>query len=317
MRTLVRTTLGLGSALLCSALMAAPPLRVIVPISPGSTQDFVARSLSDALGKQLDRPVFVENLPGAGGVTGTAQMVRAKPDGNTVAVVGSSHVINPNVIKSLPFDALADVTPITVAGSVPLILVVHPSLPARDLPKFLALLRKEPGKYNYASAGNGSITHLASALLLKEAGLQAQHVPYNGVAPQVVGMIAGETQFSFVTVTQAAALIKDGKLRGLAVSSSAPTPLLPELPPLAQAGVPGYGIEAWIAFIGPAGLPDAAVQQIYQAVRSGLAHDATRALFAKQDFNTIGSTPAETRALFAREAEKYRAVAIQAGVTPQ
>jgi tripartite-type tricarboxylate transporter receptor subunit TctC len=170
---------------------AQTPMRVILPVSPGSGVDAIMRAASPALSKALNQPVVIENLAGAGGVTGTAVLAKAPPDGNTIGVVSNNHVINPSVFRKMPFDSLADITPISVIGATPFVLVVNPKVPARTVQELITLLKAKPGTYNYASSGNGTVIHLAAALFVDQAGVDAHHIPYKGVGPMVTDLIGG------------------------------------------------------------------------------------------------------------------------------
>ncbi len=195
------------------------PLRLIVPLSAGSTGDTVARALTNGFSKTMGRTVVVENLPGAGGSTGTAQMLRAARDGNTLALVTSTHVINPSIYKSLPFDAVKDITPIAVIGDSPGVLLVHPSLPIRNLRELIAYAKANPGKLNYGSSGNGTSLHLLAVMLAKEADIDIVHVPYKGNAPMLTDLMGGQVQLGFQSTTAGAPVVRAGTLRAIAVTT--------------------------------------------------------------------------------------------------
>lgn len=205
------------------------PLRFILPMAAGSVGDALARGMTSHLTQALKRPVVVENLPGAGGMTGTAQLVRAPADGSALALVSTSHVINPFVFKAMPYDPIKDVTPITVIGKSMMVLVVNPAVPAQNLAEFVRLLKASPGKLNYGSSGNGGVTHLPAEMFHREAGVSARHIPYKGLSAQVTDIIAGVVEYGFVPVGVAVPQLKAGKLRALAVTGAVRSPMLSQV----------------------------------------------------------------------------------------
>ncbi|WP_342131040.1 Bug family tripartite tricarboxylate transporter substrate binding protein [Hydrogenophaga sp. OTU3427] len=291
------------------------PLRLIVPLTTGSTVDTVARSLSNPLAQASGHPVVVENLPGAGGMTGTAQMVRAPKDGLTLALTSSNHVINPGIYKKPLFDALKDITPITVVGTVPLVLVVSPSVPAKNAQELIALLKARKGEMNIGSAGNGSVLHLAAELFASEAGVDITHVPYKGTGPLVTDLLGGQVQAGFVSVTAAAPHIKAGKLRAIGTSTKQRSAVLPDVPTLAESGLPNYAFDAWLAVIGPADLPKATVDKLFQDVKKAVSSTEVQQAFAAQGIATIVSTPEQTVGFFKAELDKHLALVKKSGAT--
>ncbi|MEH3086119.1 MAG: tripartite tricarboxylate transporter substrate binding protein [Xylophilus ampelinus] len=291
------------------------PVRLILPLSTGSTVDVVARAMSNPLSQAFGAPVVIENIPGAGGISGTTQLVRAPKDGHTLAMVSSNHVINPSIYKSMPYDSLKDITPICVLGTVPLALVVHPSVPARTTQELVALLKAHPGKYNFGSAGNGGVLHLAGEMFKSQAGVDIRHVPYRGTGPLVVDVVGGQVEMAVVSVTAVAAHIKAGKLVGIGVSTPKRVPILPDVPTLAESGLPNYAIDSWIALIGPAGLPPALVEKSYQAVKATLAQKEVQDVFAQQGLVITNGTPAQAAPFFKAEYEKHARLVKLSGAT--
>lgn len=281
------------------------PVRVIVPLTTGSTVDTLARALSPPLARALGQPVVVENIAGAGGVSGTAQLVRAPKDGQTLALVSSNHVINPAIYKSMPFDTLKDITPITVVGTVPLVLVATNALPVKSLKDLVAYAKANPGKVDYGSAGNGSVLHLAAELLKSEGSIFLTHIPYKGTGPLTTDLIGGQIHLAFLSVTAAAPHVKAGRLKALGVSTTQRSQVLPEVPTLAEAGLPGYSFDAWIALIGPAGLPKAQVQKLYQDVKATLAQKEVQDIMAAQGIAPVGSPPESAEPFFKAELAKH------------
>ncbi len=289
------------------------PLRMILPMAAGSVGDTLARRLGVHLSRSLGRPVVVDNLPGGGGVTGTVQLVRAPKDGQTLAIISSSHVVNPFIYKTVPFDALKDITPITVIGSSPFVLAVHPTFPAKNLSEFIAHVKANPGKFNYGSAGNGSVTQLAMELLGKEAGLSFTHIPYKGLAAQVNDQLGGQVEFGFIPIGVAAPLLASGKLRAVALSSTVRAPQLPQIPTVAESGLPTYSFEPWLAVIGPAGLAPAKVDELYGHIRAALAQKDVLDLLASQDFKLANMTPDQTSIYMQQEMKRYEALVKYSG----
>jgi tripartite-type tricarboxylate transporter receptor subunit TctC len=210
-----------GIAALCaigtSIAQSDAPLRVILPVGAGSGVDTIVRAAPNALARELRQPVVIENLPGAGGITGTAQLVKAAPDGKTIGFVSNNHAVNPSVFNKMPFDSLADITAISVVGETPFVLVVNPTrLPVKNAKELADLLKANPGKYNYASSGNGTILHLATEMFVDAAGAKATHVPYKGVGPMLTDMIGGQVDFGVSSIPSLQGHIKAGTLRASA-----------------------------------------------------------------------------------------------------
>lgn len=291
------------------------PVRMIVPLAPGSTVDAVARALGPGLGRVLGRPLVVENVAGAGGIPGTSQVVKAPKDGSVLGMISSNHVINPGIYKSIPYDSLKDITPIAVLATVPLVLVVHPSVPAKNVAELLALAKARPGTLNLGSAGNGSTLHLAGELLVSETGIDIKHVPYRGTGPLVTDLMGGQVQMGFVSVSQVAAQVKAGTLRALAVSTRQRSASLPDVPTLAEAGVPNYGFDAWIALIGPAGMAKPVVDAYAAAVRSAMASPEAHAAIVGQGLALLDIGPDAAPAFFQAELQKHQKLVKQSGAT--
>jgi len=291
------------------------PLRIVVPLSPASTVDIIARAMSNQLSKVEGRPVIVENVAGAGGMTGTQQVVNAPKDGLTLGMISSNHVINPFIYKKVPFDSLKDITPITVIGTVPLVLVVNPNVPAKNAKELIALLKSKPGALNYGSAGNGSALHLAGVMFGNEAGVDAKHVPYKGTGPLVTDVIGGQVEMAFISVTAASAHVKAGKLRAIGVSTKERSAVLPDVPTLAEQGLPNYSFHAWIAVIGPAGLPQSMVQKYYTDFKTVLSQKDVQEALAAQGIAVMDSPPEKAAPFFKAELDKHEALVKKSGAT--
>ncbi|WP_439687550.1 Tricarboxylate transport protein TctC [Cupriavidus oxalaticus] len=291
------------------------PLRLIVPTQPGSQADAVARALSQPLGKHLGQSVVVENIAGAGGVPGTQQIVRAPKDGSTLGLISSNHVINPFIYKNLPYDSLKDITPITVIGTLPLVLVVNPSVNAQTTRELVALLQAKPGELNYGSSGNGTVLHLAGQLFASEAKVDIRHVPYKGAGNYTTDLIGGQVQAGFLTVQAVLPLLKAGKLKAIAVSTAQRVPALPDVPTLAESGLPRYSFDAWLAIVGPAGLPKANVAALQSRIQATLQERDVQEHLAGQGV-VVAATGADAAVPFFRsELDKHARIVKQAGAT--
>lgn len=305
---------SITSALMPAAAQGSGPVRMIVPNAAGSSADAIARVLSTPLSKGLGRTVVVENMPGAGGVPATSQLVRAAKDGSTLAIVSNNHVVNPSLYKRMPFDSLKDVTPIMVVAGSPFVLMAHPSLKVSNLQELIALAKANPGKLTIGSSGNGTILHLAAEELQHQAGIELKHIPYKGTGQMTTDLLGGQIQLGFFGVTGVAQFAKAGKLRALGVSTPTSSPLLPEVLPLSQQGLPDYHMQGWIALIGPAGMPQATVAQLSGEVSKVLASPEVKESLAVQGFTAVGSSPTETGAQFRSDKEKYAKLVKQSGM---
>jgi len=304
-----------GSA---SAQVGDKTVKFILPNATGSGVDAITRAAQPALAKALGFAVVVENQPGAGGIVGLQALTRAAPDGMTLSVVSNNVVIFPSVYKSLPFDMPGDFTPIAVVGSTPIILVTHPGkVAAKDSKEFVALLKAKPDEYAYASGGNGTILHLATAMYLDEAGAKARHIPYKGVGPMLTDLIGGQVEFATAALPSVQAHLKSGALRAIGVTAAQRTPAAPEIPTMVEQGLPGYVVEAWFAVVGPKGMAAADVKRVHDAVTAAFADPAVKEMMAKQG-NTINvSTTEFAQAYFRTEKDKYAKLVKKAGIELQ
>jgi tripartite-type tricarboxylate transporter receptor subunit TctC len=318
-----RTLLGLAAAWAGAGLpigafaQSGQTVKFILPVSAGSGVDGIARASSNALSRALGQNVVIENQPGAGGVVGTAAMIKSAPDGLTLSMVSNNHVIYPSVLKSVPFDPVADITPITVVGATPLVLVINPKLPAQNLREFAALLKQNPGRYNYASSGNGTILHLAAEMFKGVAGVYSTHIPYRGFAPMLQDIVSGQVDWGVGALPAVAGQVKAGNVRALCVSAPARIAAAPEIPTSAEAGFPDYLVEGWIAAVGPKGMSPELTRRIHAAFATAFASAEVKEAMAKQG-NTISlTTPEVALAHFRTELVKYAALVKKAGVEPQ
>jgi tripartite-type tricarboxylate transporter receptor subunit TctC len=293
------------------------PIRLLVPFGPGGVGDITARVVALKLGVSLGHQIVVDNQPGAGGVVGTSQLVKAAPDGFTLSIVSNNHVIYPSVLKSLPFDPIADITPIAVVGSTPIVLVVNPKVEAKNAQELIALMKAKPDALNYGSSGNGTILHLAVAMFLDQSGTKARHIPYKGVGPMLTDVIGGQVDFATAALPSVQQHIKSGALRAIGVGAPARVPAAPDIPTFVEQGMPNYLVEGWFAVVGPAKLPAADVKRIHDGVAAAFASPDVKEAMAKQG-NTINVGSTEDAAKFFRsELAKYATIVKKAGVEAQ
>ncbi|WP_460483585.1 Bug family tripartite tricarboxylate transporter substrate binding protein [Comamonas humi] len=295
--------------------MSDKPIRVVVPLAAGSTVDAVARALGPGFGRATGHPIVVENIAGAGGIPGTTQVVKAPKDGLTLGMISSNHVINPGIYKTIPYDSLKDITPIAVLATVPLVLVVNAKLPVKSVQELQAYAKSHPGALNYGSAGNGSTLHLASELMISETGIDMKHVPYRGTGPLITDLVGGQVQLGFVSVSQVVPQVKAGTLRALAVSTTSRSAALPDVPTMAEAGVPAYSFDAWIALLGPPGLGKPIVDSYAAAIKSAMASPEAQAAIAGQGLMLVDKGPNEAPSFFQSELVKHQKLVKQSGAT--
>jgi len=281
------------------------PVRMIIAFPPGGPTDLVSRVLAQRLSEQLGQQVIVDNKPGAGGNIAAEMAAKATPDGYTIFYNTSAIVIGPALYGKVNYDTLKDFAPVALTASVPMVLVVNPQLPARSVKEFLDLAKAKTGALNYSSSGTGTITHLASAMMSSQTGVQTQHIPYKGSAPGLVDLAAGQTQFMIDTINTVLPYVRDNRLRGLAVTSSKRSSLLPDLPTLAESGLPGFDAAAWQGIVVPTGTPAEIVQKLNTEVNKALAHPDLRARLAAQGAEILGGTPAEYAAHLRTEMPRW------------
>jgi len=267
------------------------PVRIIVPFAPGGGTDLVARITAQKLSEQYGQPFVVENKPGAGGSVGSNLAAKAKPDGYTFVVVSGSHTINPSLYETLPYDTLRDFVPVTKLVSGPALFVVHPSVPARNVREFIALVRAKPGTFSFASSGNGSPPHMAGEMFNAMAGVDMVHVPYKGNGPAYNDLIGGQVPVMFPNITTALQYVRSGQLRALAVTSLERTRLAPDIPTVAESGLPGFELDSWFGLMAPAGTPQAIVKKVQQDIAKIYQQPELREKLMAQAVEPLANSP--------------------------
>ena len=309
MKFSIRLAVGFFLAVMTSMLWAqswpTKPVRMIIAFPPGGPTDLVSRVLAQKLSEQLGQQVIVDNKPGAGGNIAAELAARAAPDGYTIFYNTSAIVIGPALYGKVNYDTLKDFAPVLLTASVPMVLVVNPQLPARSVKEFVDLAKTRSGALNYSSSGTGTITHLASAMMSTQTGIQTQHIPYKGSAPGLVDLASGQTQFMIDTINTVLPYVRDNRLRGLAVTSAKRSPLLPDLPTLAEAGISGFEAAAWQGIVVPTGTPNEIVQKLNAEVNKALTHPDIRSRLAAQGADILGGTPAEYAAYLRSEMPRW------------
>jgi len=319
-RTLLPLLLALTQAV--SALAATPesafpnrPVRIVVPYPPGaSPNDATARIIQPKLAEVMRQQVVVDNRPGAGGTIGTDIVAKSSPDGHTLLLNSTSLTIVPNAYRNLPFDLYKDLAPITMLSAAPQLVMVNSAVPAATLKELFAYVKARPGQFKYSSGGHGTLPHLSGELINYMAGLQMLHVPYKGGAPAAAALISGEVQMFVGTSTGALGNIKAGRLKVLGVAAKQRTSLLPDVPTMEEAGLPGYEVRVWYGIWAPAKTPRPIIQTLYRHVRAALDAPETRARFAASDAEIVGSTPEEFTRAFHAELKRWSKFVSETGL---
>jgi tripartite-type tricarboxylate transporter receptor subunit TctC len=276
-------------------------IRVIVPFSPGGAVDGPMRLIAQELGKRLGQPVVVENKPGAGATIGTDVVAKSAPDGYTLLLASQTNAISASLYAKLPFDPIADFTPITLIGREPGVVVVNPKVPANTLQEFIAYVKAHPGEVDYASSGNGSGQHLFAALLASRTGMQMNHVPYRGSGHATTDLLAGVVAMAIPGTAGMVGHIRAGKLRALAVTGARRSPQLPDVPTVIESGVPGYEAYVWMGLLAPKGTPAPIVERLHRETLAVLGEDDVKRYMANAGIEIVGSTPAEFGKFFRDE----------------
>ncbi len=311
--------------LLCCALAATAsaqqfplkPVRVINPAAPGGNSDIFFRILSPKMSEILGQPVVIDYRPGAGGVIGADLIAKSPPDGYTTGIVAGSFLINPSLMRKLPYDTVKDFAPLGLIVDVPTGVVVHPSLPVKNMRELIALARARPGQLNYSSSGPGAVGHLSGELLNALARINIVHIPYKGIAPGMIDLVAGHVQISFASVPIILGHVRQDRLRLLAQAGAKRAVSLPDVPTAVEAGVPGFIVSSGFSFVGPTGIPRPIAEKLNDALARALRDPANAKTLIDGGAEPIGNTSAEHAAIIKSEIEKWRKVVKAAGIEPQ
>ena len=308
-----------GAALIISSAATAQdyparPIRFVVPLSAGAA-DTLARTIGQKLGEAWGQPVVVENRPGAGTTLGTEVVARSTPDGHTLLMATFSHAVNATFYKKLPYDTLKSFSAVTLVASAPNVLVVNPSMQAKSVAELIALAKAQPGKLNFASAGNGSSSHLAGELFKSMTGVAIVHIPYKGAAPALNDLLGGHVDMAFDPLPSSIGNIRAGKLTALAVTTGNRAPLLANVPTLSEAGAPGYELNGWSGILVPAGTPRQIINRLHAEVTKILQLPEVRDRFENLAFQTIGNTPQQFQAFIQAEVMKWGKVVKAANIS--
>jgi tripartite-type tricarboxylate transporter receptor subunit TctC len=288
-------------------------IRLIIPFPPGGSNDVVGRIIANQLGDKLGKQVFVDNRSGAGGVVGSALAANATPDGYTLLVVSIAHAVDPWLYKE-PFDPVKDFVPVSIIATGTNVLTVNPTVPVHSVKELLALTKEKPGVLNYASAGIGSFQHLSGELFKLTADVDIQHVPYKGGGPAMLAVIAGEAQVMFSSIVQTVPNIQGGQLRALATGGAQRSPILPELPTIAEAGVPGYVATNWWGIVAPVGTPQPIIDKLHETITGLLNSEATKKYLDNEGAAPVHMSAAEFGKFVEAEIAKWGPVVKKAGM---
>jgi tripartite-type tricarboxylate transporter receptor subunit TctC len=316
-RLVAFAVLALSSSIAGAQAWPTKPLRIVVPYPPGGANDIVARALQPALAASLGQPVVIENRGGGATQIGTEAVARATPDGTTFLLTNIAFGANPSLFAKLPYDTTKDLAPITLISTVPLVLVVHPSVPAKSAAEFIALARSKPGSIHYASAGNGSANHLSMEMFRAAAGIDVVHVPYKGFGPAMTDLLGGQVSSAFATTLASLPQVKAGKLRALGISSAKRSAVAPDVPTIAESGLPGFDVNEWQMLLAPAGTAPGVIDRMQQEVANALRQDDVKTRMTELGATPVGSTTPEAHAFLKSELARWADVAKRVGIKPQ
>ena len=315
-----RTSLAIALMLLSTSPVFAQstyptkPIRIISIFAPGGGNDVICRLVAQQLTERLKQQVIVENRVGANGIVGSEVAARSAPDGYTFTLIPSGHTVNASMYKKLPFDSIRDFTPITLVGSGPLVLAVHPSLPAKNVKELIALAKARPGQLTYVSSGVGASGHLAGALVASMTGTQMVHVPYKGRSLAVSDLMGGQVSMTFGTSLSVIPHVRTGRLRALATTGAQRSPALPDMPTIGESGLPGYEASLWYGFVGPARMPPEIVQRLNTEIAAILAQPDTREKLASQGVDARSTTPDEFARILTADVARWAKVVQKLGL---
>jgi len=309
--------LAWSSAARAQQAYPAKPIRLILPFPPGGSTDIVARLIGQKLTESWGQPVLIENRPGAGGNIAAETAARAAPDGYTLFQVNVANAIGATLYPKLPYDLITSFAPVIQLATTPYVLLAHPTVPAKNTAELIALAKARPGQLNYASAGGGSATHLSGELLKSMAGVNIVHVPYKGTGPAVTALLSGEVDLYFATVPAALPLVEAKKLRALGVTSARRSPLMRDVPAIAEAGLKGYETSTWHGILAPAATPADIVVKLNAEIARTLAQPAVRERLVGQGLDPVGGTPEQFGAYLKTEISKWAVVVKASGARPE
>ncbi|MBI3916114.1 MAG: tripartite tricarboxylate transporter substrate binding protein [Betaproteobacteria bacterium] len=299
--------------LVCSFVWAAPvhaqypskPVRFILPFPPGGGTDALARAMGNRLSEALGQQIVIDNRPGAGANIGAELAAKAPPDGHTLFMMTSTHAINVTLYRNLGYSLVKDFAPVSLLGSTAMVVVVHPSIPAKSVKELIALAKARPGQISHSSSGTGSITQLAAELFKDKTGVNMLHIPYKGGGPSVIALVSGEAAVGFTTTPSCITQIKAGRLRGLAITTAKRSPFLPHLPTVAEAGVPGYDAEVWYGMLVPSGTPREIIARLHTESVKAMQFPDVKSRLDATGLVAIGSNPEKLGAYIGGEIDKW------------
>ena len=316
-RTLVAAVLAFACSLAVAQSYPNRPIRIVVPATTGGAIDLIARTLAEKMSGSIGQPVVVENKPGASNNLGTDFVAKSAPDGYTLVIIASSHATNKHLFKTLPFDPVKDFEPVVYTHVVPLLLAVHPSIPAKNVQELVVWIRSNPDKAVYASSGPGSSLHMAAELFMSMSKTKMQHVPYKGSSAAHPDLLAGRTSMIFDTVTAIRAHVKAGSVRGVAVTTLARSSAVPELPTISESGLNGYDASTWGGILAPAGTPRDAVMKLNGAINAALKLEDVRSRLTGAGIEIQGGTPEHFAGVIRNEIDKWGRIVKEAGIPPE
>jgi len=292
----------------------AKPVHIISPYTPGGGNDVICRAVAVRLGPIMGQPAVVENKPGANTIIGTDYVAKSPPDGYTMILVPSAHTVNPHLYEKLPYDSLRDFTPITQVGSAPLLLVVNASLPIKSIRDLIQAAQGKPNEITYGTSGSGSAGHLAGALLGALVGIQLQHIPYKGAAPAATALLSNEVMLSFSPPSTLMPHVRSGRLRALGMSGDKRSAIAPDIPTIAESGIPNYEAGLWYGFLGPAKLPRDILLRLNSSIATVIADKSTQEVLAKLGIDPFTSTPEAFAQLILNDIQKWGPIVKASGI---
>ncbi|MGH8702772.1 MAG: Bug family tripartite tricarboxylate transporter substrate binding protein [Burkholderiales bacterium] len=309
--------LGLVTATVCAQTYPVKPVRLIVPFVAGGNTDIIARVVTPEMSKALGQQIIVENRGGAGSIIGTEVVAKSPPDGYTLLMVSAAHVINPAMVRKLPYDSIKDFAPISIVADVPTAFAVHPQLPVKNVKEFIALAKARPGQLNFSTAGRGTVGHLSAELLSSMAGIKMVHVAYKGTGQSITELIAGHVQLQFSSMPAVINHARAGKLRLLAQTGEKRSAAAQDVPTMVESGVKGFVVSSGFGLTAPAGTPRPVIDRVHGALLKALADTSVRNNLSGQGAEPVGNTPEAYEAFNKTEIAKWIKVAREAGIEPE